>query len=119
MSLLFKYADDKQLPLLDLADMKALLQYVTGDGKDEVTKSYGAISTSTVGIIQRKIIELEQQGAGIFFGEPSFDPHDLMRTENGKGCINILRVNDLQNKPKLFQLLCCHCSLKFLVRFLK
>jgi DNA helicase HerA-like ATPase len=103
VTILFKYADDKELPLLDLKDMKKLLQYATEEGKDEIAGEYGKISTATTGIILRKIIELEQQGADIFFGERSFEVDDLLRLdETGKGYINIVRLSDIQDKPKLF-----------------
>ncbi|MBA3647485.1 MAG: DUF853 family protein [Chitinophagales bacterium] len=103
LAMIFKYADDKQLPLLDLQDLKALIQFVSDEGKQEIKKTYGAISTASSGTILRKIIELEQQGASVFFGEPSFDPHDLLRTDSsGRGYINIIRLTDLQSKPKLF-----------------
>ena len=91
------------MPLLDLKDIKKVINFITEEGKDEITKNYGRISTSTTGIILRKIIELEQQGAELFFGEMSFDIDDLMRIdENGKGYINIIRLTDIQDKPKLF-----------------
>jgi len=103
MSIIFKYCDDNQLALLDIKDLKMVLQYVTGDGKSEVEKNYGKISTTTTGIILRKIIELEQQGADLFFGELSFDIRDLMRRDkNGNAFINIIRLTDIQDKPKLF-----------------
>jgi uncharacterized protein len=104
MSMVFKYCDDQGLPLLDLADLKAVLQYMISDeGKAELVGDYGGISTATIGIIMRKAIELEEQGAESFFGEKSFDVNDLIRTNSeGKGCINIMRVNDIQSKPKLF-----------------
>ncbi len=103
VALVFKYADDKQLPLVDLKDFKKLLNYVTNEGKSEITEAYGAISTATSGTILRKIVELEQQGAELFFGERSFDVNDLTRMdENGKGIISIMRLNDIQDKPKLF-----------------
>lgn len=103
MAVVFKYCDDNQLPLLDLKDMKKALQYVTGEGKAAVQEEYGRISTSSVGTIMRKIIELEGQGAEIFFGERSFDVDDLCRIdENGKGIISIIRLTDIQDKPKLF-----------------
>lgn len=102
-ALIFKYCDDHQLPLLDLADFKKTLQYLTNEGKEEIENEYGAISTATTGAIMRKVIELEEQGAETFFGEPSFDVEDLARTDtNGRGYINILRLGDLQSKPKLF-----------------
>jgi DNA helicase HerA-like ATPase len=79
------------------------LQYAGNEGKAELTKIYGAVSSSTIGTILRKVIELQQQGADIFFGEPSFEIDDLMRIgDDGRGVINILRVTDMQNRPKLF-----------------
>lgn len=103
IAVVFKFCDDNQLPLLDLKDMKKALQYVTGEGKDAVQQEYGRISTSSVGTIMRKIIELEGQGAEAFFGERSFDVDDLCRiNEEGKGIISILRLTDIQDKPKLF-----------------
>ncbi|WP_413999407.1 helicase HerA-like domain-containing protein [Flavobacterium sp. W1B] len=103
MSVIFKYCDDNKMPLLDLKDIKKIINYITEEGKDEITSSYGKISTSTTGIILRKIIELEQQGADLFFGEMSFDIEDLMRIdENGQGYVNIIRLTDIQDKPKLF-----------------
>lgn len=103
VSVIFKYCDDKKMPLLDLKDVKKLINYITEEGKAEIAADYGKISTSTTGIILRKIIELEQQGGDIFFGEKSFEIYDLMRIdENGKGYVNILRLTDIQDKPKLF-----------------
>lgn len=103
MSIIFKYCDDNKMPLLDLKDIKKIINYITEEGKDEITASYGKISTSTTGIILRKIIELEQQGADLFFGEMSFDIEDLMRiNEEGQGFVNIIRLTDIQDKPKLF-----------------
>lgn len=103
VSLIFKFSDDQRLPLLDLKDFKALLQFVSGDGKKEIEKVYGAISTTSTGTILRKVIELEQQGAEIFFGEKSFDVEDLTRKNSeGKGFINIIKLTDIQDKPKLF-----------------
>jgi len=103
VSVLFKYCDDTKMPLLDLKDIKKVLNYITDEGKDEITENYGKISTSTTGIILRKIVELEQQGGDLFFGEKSFEIDDLLRIdENGKGYINIIRLTDIQDKPKLF-----------------
>ncbi len=103
VAIIFKYCDDNQMPLLDLKDIKKVINYITEEGKAEISESYGKISTSTTGTILRKIIELEQQGADLFFGEKSFEIQDLMRIdENGKGYINILRLNDIQDRPKLF-----------------
>ena len=103
VAVIFKYCDDNKLPLLDLKDFKKVLQYATGEGKKEFTEEYGRISTSSTGTILRKIIELEQQGADLFFGEKSFEVDDLTRIdENGRGYINIIRLTDIQDRPKLF-----------------
>lgn len=103
VSILFKYCDDNNLPLLDIKDFKKTLQFITNEGKIEVENLYGRISTASTGSILRKIVELEQQGADLFFGETSFDIKDLMRiNEEGLGYINILRLTDIQDKPKLF-----------------
>lgn len=103
VSVIFKYCDDNKMPLLDLKDIKKAINYITEEGKDEIEESYGKISTSTTGTILRKIIELEQQGGDLFFGELSFEIDDLLRIdENGKGYINIIRLTDIQDKPKLF-----------------
>lgn len=103
VAVVFKYCDDNKFPLLDLKDFKKVLQYATGEGKAEFAKEYGRISTSSTGTILRKIIELEQQGADLFFGEKSFEVDDLTRIdENGKGYINIIRLTDIQDRPKLF-----------------
>ncbi len=103
MSLIFKYADDNALPLLDIKDLKKLVQYLTGPGKAEIASEYGTLSTSSTGIILRKLVEIEEQGADLFFGEKSFDAEDLVRVdENGRGYINILRLMDIQDKPKMF-----------------
>ncbi len=103
LAVVFKYCDDQELPLLDLDDLKKVLNYVINEGKDEVSAEYGKMSSTSVGTIIRKIVALEQQGAEIFFGERSFDPQDLLRMdENGKGIISILRLTDIQDKPMLF-----------------
>ena len=103
LSIIFKYCDDNKLPLLDLKDLKKVLQYATGDGREEIQKEYGTISKTSTGSIIRKIIEIEQQGGDLFFGERSFDIEDLMRQDkNGRGYINIIRLTDIQDKPKLF-----------------
>ncbi|WP_271765498.1 helicase HerA-like domain-containing protein [Aquimarina algiphila] len=103
ISIIFKYCDDNKLPLLDLKDLKKVLQYATQEGKKELEKDYGRISTASTGAILRKIVELEQQGADQFFGERSFEVQDLCRIdENGRGIINIIRLTDIQDKPKLF-----------------
>lgn len=103
VSVIFKYCDDNKLPLLDLKDFKKILQYTTNEGKAELAKDYGRISATSTGAILRKVVELEQQGGDLFFGEKSFDTDDLLRIdENGMGYINILRLTDIQDRPKLF-----------------
>jgi DNA helicase HerA-like ATPase len=103
VALVFKFCDDNKLPLLDLKDFIKVLQYVSNEGKAQIEKAYGKIATSSTGTILRKVIELQQQGADPFFGEKSFEVDDLMRiSDDGRGMINILRVTDLQDRPKLF-----------------
>ncbi|MEP7377749.1 MAG: helicase HerA-like domain-containing protein [Chitinophagaceae bacterium] len=103
VAMIFKYCDDSKLPLLDLKDFIKVLQYVSDEGKAELEKTYGKISTSSTGTILRKVIELQQQGADVFFGEKSFEVDDLMRISgDGRGIISIVRVTDLQDRPKLF-----------------
>lgn len=103
VSMIFKYCDDSKLPLLDLKDFKKVLQYVSNEGKAELEKDYGKISTTSAGTILRKVIALEQQGADKFFGEISFEVDDLLRiSDDGRGVISIVRVADIQDKPKLF-----------------
>jgi hypothetical protein len=103
LSVIFKYCDDEKWPLLDLKDLKKMLQYITNEGKKEIQAEYGHISPASTGAILRKLIELEQQGAELFFGEKSFEVDDLMRIdESGFGMINILRLTDIQDRPKLF-----------------
>jgi DNA helicase HerA-like ATPase len=103
ISILFKYCDDNKLPLLDLKDFKKIIQYATDEGKVEIAKEYGRISPASAGSILRKIVELEQQGGDLFFGEKSFDTDDLLRVDqNGNGYINIVRLTDIQDRPKLF-----------------
>jgi DNA helicase HerA-like ATPase len=103
VAMIFKYCDDNKLPLLDLKDFIKVLQYISNEGKDEIAKTYGNIATTSTGTILRKVIELQQQGADTFFGEKSFEVNDLMRiSDDGRGIISILRVTDLQDKPKLF-----------------
>ncbi|MEM1218458.1 MAG: helicase HerA-like domain-containing protein, partial [Bacteroidota bacterium] len=102
-ALVFKYCDDNALPLLNLDDFKKTIQYLIGEGKEEIEQEYGRISSTSVGAIMRKIIELEQQGAELFFGETSFDVDDLCRVDqDGKGVVSIIRLTDIQDRPKLF-----------------
>lgn len=103
VSLVFKFADDNGLLLLDLEDFKKVLLYVTNDGKEAIEKEFGTVSSASVGTILRKVIELEQQGADRFFGERSFEVEDLCRiNRQGQGVISILRASDIQDKPKFF-----------------
>ncbi len=103
VAMIFKYCDDNKMPLLDLKDFIKVLQYIGDEGKEKIEKTYGKISTSSTGTILRKVIELQQQGADVFFGEKSFEVDDLMRiSADGRGMINILRVTDMQDRPKLF-----------------
>lgn len=102
IALVFRYCDEYHLPLLDLSDLRKVLQYVCNEGKLEVAAVYGTVSPASVNTILRKIIELEQQGAENFFGERSFEVQDFVRTQQGKGIISIVRLTDIQNRPKLF-----------------
>ncbi len=103
VTILFKYCDDKGLPLLDLKDFKKTLQFLAEEGKAELEKEYGKFSTTSSSIILRKIIELEQQGGDAFFGEYSFETDDLLRIDDkGQGIISVLRLTDIQDKPMLF-----------------
>ena len=103
VAMIFKYCDDNKLPLLDLKDFIKILQYVSNEGKAELEKTYGKVSTTSTGTILRKVIELQQQGADLFFGELSFAVDDLVRiNDDGRGMISIIRVTDLQDRPKLF-----------------
>ncbi len=103
VAIIFKYCDDKKMPLLDIKDFRAVLQYLGGEGKKEIEKNYGSISPATSGVIMRKLLEIEQQGGDVFFGEKSFEVEDLLQKDReGKAFINILRLTDIQDKPKLF-----------------
>jgi DNA helicase HerA-like ATPase len=100
LALVFKFADDRQLPLLDFSDLRALLQHLTGEGADQL-REYGGMSKSTVGVLLREMVELEQQGAQAFFGEPEFDLDDLMQQRDGRGLVSVLELQDAQDKPAL------------------
>ncbi len=102
LALVFKYCDDRKLPLLDFLDLRAVLQHLTGEGAADL-KDYGGMSKATVGVLLREMVELEQQGAGAFFGEPEFDLADLMQTErDGRGLVSILELQDVQDRPAMF-----------------
>ena len=102
LALVFKYCDDNDWALIDLKDLRRVLQFVTDEGKDEIKKQYGQVSPATVNIILRKLIEIEQQGADRFFGERSFEVDDLLTTKDDKGVVSIVRLTDIQDRPKLF-----------------
>lgn len=102
IALIFRYCDLYHLPLLDLKDFKRVLQFVSNEGKEAIAKEFGQVSSTSVNTIMRKIIELEQQGAELFFGEKSFEVEDFLRTKDGKGVISVIRLTDIQSTPKLF-----------------
>jgi len=103
LAVLFKYADDKGLPIVDLNDLKKVLTYLSeGEGAIEIKSDYGKISSSTAGTILRKIVVLEQQGLSQIFGETSFDIEDLLQRVDGRGVISLLNVSDVQQQPGLF-----------------
>ncbi len=103
LSLVFKYCDDNNMPLLDLVDLRATLQYLSSDAGKPVLAEYGGMSPASVGVLLRSIVTLEQEGAGPFFGEPEFDVDDLIRTTpEGKGVISVLELSDVIDRPKLF-----------------
>lgn len=101
LALVFKIADDNGLLLLDLKDLRALLQFV-GDNAAEFKTQYGNVSSASIGAIQRGLLQIEQQGGDKFFGEPMLNIEDLMQTIDGKGVINILTADKLLNSPKLY-----------------
>jgi len=103
LTLVFRFCDDGQLPLLDLSDLRAVLQYLSGDEGKAALAGYGGMSSATVGVLLRKLVELESQGAEQFFGEPEFDVRDLLHsTPDGRGVITCLQLADVQDKPRLF-----------------
>ncbi len=99
--LVFKVADDHGLLLLDLKDLRALLQFV-GDNTDQFRTQYGSVSSASIGAIQRSLLQIEEQGGDKFFGEPMLNIEDLMQTIDGKGVINILAADKLLNSPRLY-----------------
>jgi len=103
LSVIFKYADDNKMPVIDLNDLKKLVSYLSEDeGAEEIKSSYGKISTATSGTILRKIVTIEQQGLGAMFGERSFDIQDLFERTDGKGTISLLNISDVQAQPVLY-----------------
>ena len=101
LALVFKIADDQGMLLLDLKDLRAMLQHV-GDNAAQFKTAYGNVSTASIGAIQRGLVALESQGAAQFFGEPMLDIGDLMQTRDGKGVVNILAADQLMGSPKLY-----------------
>ena len=103
LTMVFKYADDNQLPLLDLHDLRAVLHFLSSDAGKSALTEYGGMSGASVGVLLRKMVELESQGAGQFFGEPEFDVHDMLEvTSDGRGVVTCLELPDVADKPKLF-----------------
>ncbi len=101
LNIVFRIADERGLEILDLKDLRSMLDFVSKNAKDYTTK-YGNITSATVGAIQRALLQLENQGANMFFGEPSFDIYDLMQTEGGKGIMSVLAADKLMMQPKLY-----------------
>ncbi|MDQ6901038.1 MAG: DUF853 domain-containing protein [Candidatus Dormibacteraeota bacterium] len=103
LSLVFKYCDDNQLPLLDLPDLRTTLQYLGSEAGKPILAEYGGMSSQSVGVLLRSLANLEQQGADVFFGEPEFDVRELLRTDaSGKGIVSLLELSDVIDKPVLF-----------------
>jgi DNA helicase HerA-like ATPase len=103
LSLVFKYCDDNDLPLLDLKDLAATLKYLSSDDGKSILADYGGMSSASVGVLLRSIVVIEQEGADVFFGEPEFDVEDLLRTTpTGEGIISVLELSDVMDKPRLF-----------------
>jgi DNA helicase HerA-like ATPase len=101
LNIVFRIADERGLLLIDLKDLRSMLDWVSKHAKEYTTK-YGNISIQTIGAIQRALLQLESQGADKFFGEPSFDIYDLMQCEGGKGVMNVLAADKLMMQPKLY-----------------
>ena len=103
LALVFKYCDDNDLPLLDLKDLAATLKYLSSDDGKAILADYGGMSPASVGVLLRSIVVLEQEGADVFFGEPEFDVHDLLRLDpNGAGILSVLELSDVMDQPRLF-----------------
>jgi uncharacterized protein len=103
LALVFKYCDDNNLPLLDLADLATTLKYLSSDEGKPILEDYGGMSPASVGVLLRSLVVLEQEGADVFFGEPEFDVMDLIRTApNGQGIVSVLELSDVMDRPRLF-----------------
>lgn len=108
LTMVFKIADDNQLLLLDLKDLRSMLQFV-GDNAKQFTTDYGNVSAASIGAIQRGLLTLESQGGDQFFGEPMLNIDDMMQTVSGKGVINIMAADKLMQSPRLYGAFCCGC----------
>src|SRR5215212_4263268 len=103
LSLVFKYCDDNELPLLDLKDLATTLKFLSSDAGKPILEEYGGMSPASVGVLLRSLVVLEQEGADVFFGEPEFDVSDLLRqSPDGAGVISVLELRDVMDKPSLF-----------------
>ncbi len=103
LTMVFKYADDNRLPLLDFHDLRAVLQFLGSEDGKAALVQYGGMSAASVGVLLRKMVELEAQGAERFFGEPEFDVKDMLQvTADGRGVVTCLELPDVADKPKLF-----------------
>ena len=103
LTMVFKYADDNRLPLLDFHDLRAVLQFLGSEDGKAALAQYGGMSSASVGVLLRKMVELESQGAEGFFGEPEFDVTDMLQvTSDGRGVVTCLELPDVADKPKLF-----------------
>lgn len=103
LAMVFKYSDDNQLPLLDFHDLRAVLQFLVSEDGKAALAQYGGMSSATVGVLLRKMVELESQGADRFFGEPEFDVKDMLQvTSDGRGVVTCLELSDVADKPMLF-----------------
>jgi DNA helicase HerA-like ATPase len=103
LTMVFRYADDNHLPLLDFQDLRSVLQFLSSDAGKSALKQTGGMSAATVGVLLRNMVELEAQGAGQFFGEPEFDVKDMLRvTSDGRGVVTCLELPDVADKPRLF-----------------
>ncbi|MBW3664520.1 MAG: DUF853 domain-containing protein [Actinobacteria bacterium] len=102
LQVLFRFADEAGLALLDLEDLIALLRHALSDEGAEIEEQYGAMATSTLNVLLRRSLELDDQGAEAFFGEPEFDVEDLLRSRDGKGAISVMNLTDMQSQPRVF-----------------
>ena len=102
LTLVFRFCDDRELPLIDLADLRATLRFLGSDEGKPVLVEYGGVSRASVGVVLRSILTLEEAGAGAFFGESAFDVADLMRNDGVPGVISLLELSDVMDRPRLF-----------------